>query len=258
VLGLPTVVEGLVIVVGAVVLTVLLLLPTRKLIKPWVASEHNTVVGALFAAAGVVYAVVLAFVVLVVWEQWGTADKSVVAEAASMVAVYRAAEDLPQPAQKQAQDAVRAYARDFVNTEWSVHGTVGPHTGADSLNPVWAAFRSTKPTEQAETAAYQEGLSRLHELEYNEHLVHLAREGTLPDIFWLVLVAGGVVTVAFSFLLTMESTRVHAVASGALAAMLAALLFLIFVLNFPFTGPVRVGQQPVEHAILMFTQIDRR
>src|SRR5581483_10832079 len=120
-------IEGLLFVVGSVVLTVLVLLATRPLIARWVADEHNTVVGALFAAAGVVYAVVLAFVVFVVWEQWGAADASVVAEAAALVSAYRATEDLPQPLQKQAQDALRAYDRNVMDVEWSRTTTLGAH-----------------------------------------------------------------------------------------------------------------------------------
>lgn len=255
--GLPIELAGVLIVAASVAVAILLLLATRGLIRGWVANEHNAVVGALFGATGVVYAVVLAFVVLVVWEQWGAADQAVVAEGAALVVVYRASEDLAPPAQQQAKEALRTYTRQTIDTQWTVHGTLGPHTGANTLNPVWAAFRSQTPTAPSQVAAQQEAFARLSDLEYREHMVHLAREGTLPSVFWLVMIAGAIVTVAFSYLLAMDRARVHALTSGALAGMLAGLLFLVFALNFPFTGTVHVSEQPLEHAILMFNSIDR-
>ena len=250
-------IEGVVFVAASVAITVIVLLWSRPLIARWVADEHNTVVGALFAAAGVVYAVVLAFVVFVVWAQWGAADSSIVAEAASMVSAYRATEVLPQPQQKQAQDGLRAFANNEIETEWSRTATLKPHTTADNLNPVWAAFRTFQPTDPMPVAAEQDAIGRMSDLEEKQHMVHLAGEGTLPDVFWLVLLVGAVGTVAFSYVMAMENARVHAVASGALAAMLAILLFLVYALNFPFSGAVHVSQQPIQHALLMFDEIDR-
>ena len=174
-----------------------------------------------------------------------------------MVAAYRSTEILPQPQQKQAQDALRAYAHNVIEVEWSRPATLGPHTTPDNLNPVWAAFRAYQPTDPMPVAAQQDAYGRLFDLEEKEHLVHLAREGTLPDVFWLVLVVGAIGTVAFSYVMAMENARVHAVGSGALAAMLAILLFLVFALNFPFSGAVHVSQQPIQHALLMFDEIDR-
>jgi hypothetical protein len=258
VLGLPLAVAGVVFVLGSALVTAWLAMITRRPIKRFMGDEHNSVVGLIFAAEGVVYAVVLAFVVFAVWTQWGAADASVVAEGAAAVVAYRATEDLPQPQQKQAQDALRAYVRAAMVNEWNVHGTLGPHITADDLNPVWAAFRAAKPTEPTEVAAFQNALDKLNELERTRHHLHLAREGTLPGVFWLILVAGGIVTVAFSYFLVMENALVHAVTSGLLAAVLAALLFLVVALNFPFTGTVHVSNQPLEHALLMFNQIDRR
>jgi hypothetical protein len=179
------------------------------------------------------------------------------APAPAGVAPSGATEDLPQPQQKPAQDALRRYVQSAMVTEWNVHGTIGPHTAADDLNPVWAAFRGAKPTDAADVAAVQNAFDKLYELERTRHQLHLAREGTLPSVFWLILLAGGIVTVAFSYFLVMENARVHAISSAVLAAVLAALLFLIVALNFPFTGTVHVSNQPLEHALLMFNEIDR-
>jgi hypothetical protein len=257
VLELPLGAAGAVFVVGSALLTALFAIVTRGPVRRAIGDEHNTVVGQIFAAQGVVYAVVLAFVVFAVWTQWGVADASVVAEGAAAITAYRATEDLPPPQRKPAQEALRGYVRSTIKNEWASHAGLGPHASADDLNAVWAAFRAAKPTEAVDVAAMQNALGQLSELERARHMLHLAREGTLPPIFWLILLAGGAVTVGFSYFLVMQNAWVHALTSALLAASLAALLLLIFALNFPFTGTVHVSQQPLEHALLMFDQIDR-
>jgi hypothetical protein len=51
--------------------------------------------------------------------------------------------------------------------------------------------------------------------------------------------------------------RLHALLTGALTAIIVAVLVLIFALNRPFTGLVQVSKEPMEHALLMFDEIDR-
>ena len=54
-------------------------------------TENNEVAGFKFAVVGVIYAVLLAFAVFVVWEQLTAAESDVVREAGSAVNLYRLA-----------------------------------------------------------------------------------------------------------------------------------------------------------------------
>ena len=55
---------------------------------------NNEVAGFKFATVGVLYAVLLAFAVIVVWEKFSDADKSVVQEAGAAATIYRIAEGI--------------------------------------------------------------------------------------------------------------------------------------------------------------------
>ena len=221
--------------------------------------EHNDVNGQFFAAVAVVYAVLLAFVVFAVWERFSSASQSVTNEAAALVATYREAQALPEPMRTDATDALRRYARS-IQTEWRTHGTVAPHSTPDPLNAVWNAYRAGFAAEGGAAGA-NVGVNPAQQLEHLEqarHMRHLASEDTLPDVFWWVLLGGGVTVVVASYFFCIESIRLHAGMTGMLSLMVGALLFLILSLNFPFTGQVHVGPEPLEHAIYQFDALDRQ
>jgi Protein of unknown function (DUF4239) len=51
--------------------------------------EHNEVVGAITAGVGVIYAVLLGFVVIVAWEHFDEAEQVVAQEASALTSIYR-------------------------------------------------------------------------------------------------------------------------------------------------------------------------
>jgi hypothetical protein len=102
------------------------------------------------------------------------------------------------------------------------------------------------PEGTAQEAVYSESLSRLDDLRETRDLRLLeVREG-LPAVVWAVLVSGAVFTVGFSYLLGLGSLVLHALAVGALTAVIAFTIFTIGVLDHPFGGSVRVGPEAFE------------
>jgi len=59
--------------------------------------DHNEVAGFLIAVVGVVYAVTLAFIVIVTWETFRDARDTANAEVAAMRGLYRDSQALPDP-----------------------------------------------------------------------------------------------------------------------------------------------------------------
>ncbi len=218
----------------------------------------NEVPGFFYAVIGVIYGVMLAFIVLVVWERFAATDEAVTTEAADLVAVFRDTQSFPEPLRQQAQDALRAYADAVVSREWKswiTNGVVEPHTDADPLNPVWAVYEQVRPSGDLEATELEHAKERLHVLEQQRHLRHLASEATLPPIFWPVIITGFLLTVGFSYFFQMENKALQAALTGVLAAVLAGVLLLIVSLNEPFTGPVQVDRAPFEHALDHFNAL---
>ena len=80
--------------------------------------QHNDVAGFIYAVLGVIYAVLLALVVIAVWEDFGRARETVESEANATAEIFWLAHRLPEPERRQVQELARSYAREVVHKEW--------------------------------------------------------------------------------------------------------------------------------------------
>src|SRR5918997_4360927 len=79
-----TVVYGVLIVGGACLAAVAGLVLVQRLVPASIRKENNDVAGFIYAALGVIYAVLLALVVIAVWEDFGRGRVTVEGEANSL------------------------------------------------------------------------------------------------------------------------------------------------------------------------------
>lgn len=236
---------------GACVLAVIGMAFLRRFVHRRTLEPENDAVGWLFSGVAVVNAVLLAFVVFAVYDRYSALRQTVTEEATALVVVYRDTQLLPEPERSGAQRALRAYTNFVMSSEWQSHGLVRPHLTPDALNPVWLAYRSVDPPLGSDVAG------RLHDLERQRHLRHLASENSLPGAFWPLLILGAATTVVASFFFSMKRAWVQAILTVSLAAILAGTVLLISSLNRPFTGPSPISKSPFQHALLNFDALDK-
>ncbi len=223
----------LVAVVGLVVV--------QRLVPPDRREEHNDVAGFIYAVLGVAYAVLLAFVVIAVWEEYKTAQINMESEAHELAGVYFLASQLPEPQRTRLQDLARTYARVVVEEEWPMmeHGQTSPH--ADSLlRQLRLKLLEFDPRTRGEQVLYEQGLTDLHNaIDARRSRLLEVREG-IPNLLWVVLVVGGVITVSFTYLFGLKSNVAHALMVAALTLLICTILFTIGEFNYPFSGVVEI------------------
>src|SRR5215208_2057314 len=113
-----TVVYGLLVVIGACLAAVAGLELVQRLVPAQKRQEHNDVAGFLYAVIGVVYAVLLALLVIAVWEQFQKANETVESEANAVAEIAWLAHRLPEPEHHELQENARSYAQEVVDQEW--------------------------------------------------------------------------------------------------------------------------------------------
>ena len=122
---------GVLVVIGACLAAVAGLELVQRLVPSEKRQEHNDVAGFLYAVIGVVYAVLLALLVIAVWEQYQKANETVESEANAVAEIAWVARRLPEPEHHQLQEDARAYAQEVVDEEWPRMeqglGGVGPN-----------------------------------------------------------------------------------------------------------------------------------
>ena len=113
-----TVVYGVLVVIGVCLAAVAGLELVQRPVPSEKRQQHNEVAGFLYAVVGVVYAVLLALLVIAVWEQFARASETVESEASAVGEVAWLAHRLPEAERYQLQDQARSYAQEVVNEEW--------------------------------------------------------------------------------------------------------------------------------------------
>jgi Protein of unknown function (DUF4239) len=178
-----------------VVLSVAGLTLVQRLVSPGLRQEHNDVAGFIYAVLGVAYAVLLAFVVIAVWEQYQAARDTTDREANELAEIYWLAYQLPESEGRQVQELAQSYARVVVEEEWPLmeDGQFSPQAWAlvDEIRQRIGQFESSTSNEQV---LQDQGLTRVHDLADARRLRLLETHEDIPTILWVVLLSGGVIT----------------------------------------------------------------
>src|SRR5918994_7765051 len=122
-----TVVFGVQVVIGACLAAVAGLELVQRLVPSEKRQQQNEVAGFLYAVVGVVYAVLLALLVIAVWERYQGAGETVESESNAVADIAWLASRLQEAERLQLQELARSYAQEVVDEEWSLmeQGTEG-------------------------------------------------------------------------------------------------------------------------------------
>jgi uncharacterized membrane protein YraQ (UPF0718 family) len=247
------IVPGLLIVTVSVLVAVAGLALVQRLVPSQLRQEHNDVAGFIYAVLGVIYAVLIALMVIAAWEDFAEARDTVEREASELDDVFRLAHPLPDPEGRQLQELARSYAQVVVEEEWALmaQGRTSPRAW-DLLDGMTLQLEEVEVRTKADQVLYGEALDRTNELAdaRNARLVE-AGEG-IPMVLWGVLVVGGIMVVGFTYLFGLENSLVHMLMVAALALVISSVLFTIGVLEHPFSGDVRVGPEAFELVLERF------
>jgi hypothetical protein len=226
------------IVLIAVLVSLIGLAFVRRMVPANQLAQHTDVAGYVYAVIGVIYAVILASVVIAAWEEYRDAREAVANEASAVLNLARAANGWPADDRGNVESALAAYARQVVDVEWPAmaRGDFGPVTATITVNQLWQALNGADESAAVKSASYEVALLQLDALsKARRNRLLLGQEG-LPMSMSVVLIIGAVVTVGFAYLFSVDDGRLHALMITSLAVLVALLLLLQYQLGLPFQG----------------------
>jgi hypothetical protein len=252
--GLPVYGSGALIIGGFVLLTVVIGGIVARLFPQDVRLEHNDLAGFILAVIGVVYAVLLAFVAVTVWERFEAAETRSFEEASSLGVVYRDADDFPQ--REAIRAALRSYAKLVAEDEWPAMAHGGQSPEADALvEQIDRTIRQLDVKSPRQADVHQQMLSAMDQaLRDRDTRLTMSSTG-ISGVMWMVLLLGAVVTVAFTYLFGYRHGPIRGVMAGALGLLIGLVLFLTFSLDFPFKGGITIGPDAFEDLHATFRSI---
>ena len=216
----------------------------RKLVGFERIAPNNEVAGFKFATLGVIYAVLLGFTVVVVWERFADAERASVQEAAAILALHRLSAGLPANSQTKLHAELLSYVDAAINEDWPemARGAGSPNV-TGKLDDMYAAVLAIPATTPREAAILAELFSQLNSVSEGRRERLILADGIVPNVIWLVLFAGAVVTLSFTLFFGSRNLGAQVLMTGLLAALIFMALFVAVEIDHPFTGPVSVPPQ---------------
>ena len=203
-------------------------------------STNNEVAGFKFATVGVLYAVLLAFAVIVVWENFSEAESDVSREAGAAATIYRLVGGIERDGQS-LRDYMNAYLDSAMTDDWAAMetGRSSPAT-TRALDATYAAALAYRPTEARGEVILSEILHQLNTVTEARRARLVKAPGIVPGVIWLVLFGGAILTIGFTFFFGTESLGAQALMTGALTMLIFSGLLVIVSIDRPFSGAVKV------------------
>jgi hypothetical protein len=218
-----------------------------------VRQRHNDVASAIFNRAGAIHGIILAFVVIVMWQQYDKAYEDALKEGAEARELYRDLSLYPRPAQvKGALDSITRFVHLVVEEEYPAMRVMktSPAT-EEAVNALWSDTLKINPQSPQEQILYSKIIRTLESLTKLRESRLIQMDTSLPPLIWLALITGTLITMVFSSIFGAEKLWLHALLAAMLAVIIGTTYFLIVQLDYPFMGAISV--EPSSYKSLLET-----
>jgi len=211
---------------------------------------NNEVAGNYLQTIGTIYAVLLAFVVFVVWQQHNDVRGAVDNEANELSDLHRLIQVFSEPVRTRVSRCLHAYRQAVLEDEWTSLAAGRPSERAGkALEEIWPALEGFEPQTRREEVLYGEVLARFNDLsDARTHRLHCSCL-RLPPSLWALLVINGGLVIGSMWLFGLESFCAQALMTIALAGSIAFILYLIADLDNPFWGAWQVTPEAFRGAL---------
>lgn len=227
--------------------------------------QHNEVGGFIIAVVGTLYAVVLGFLTVIVWQHFADARDLVALESAAAADAWHTSIGLPAQARTRVRRDVLDYSNIMIGREWPAMRHNGFEKQADLIvmDAIVAAGTLT-PTNLREANAQSSTLQQLGVV-HDERQRRLAGNNSgVSWLEWVVLFIGAFCVICFCWLFGLQNPRAHLLMTSAVAIIIVSMLVLLFELQYPFRSDIGirpdVWRGVVDHIRLMQSgdQMDMR
>lgn len=235
------------VAVGTAVGGVLLV---RRLVNIKKFKEHHDIAGPIFSTIGVIYAVMLAFVLVIVWQDFDRAQNNTVREANFFAQMYRDATGLPEPFRGQFLKANGEYLKAVIEYEWPKmqYGERSLEAQA-AADKVWELTSGFDPKTERDKIFFSEMLKKMNEaVEMRRQRIQDSGSGLHPSL-WFVLLFGGIITVVFTFFFGSQNLYAQVIMTTMLAVLIVLILFTILLMDFPFSGDLSIPATPFQQVL---------
>jgi hypothetical protein len=240
-------------------LSVLGLYIVRILVPLETLKKNHEVAGFTFGVLGAFYGLLLAFVIVAAWERFDRANANVQEEGVALISLYRLSKGYSAPTGSDLQHAIRAYTNRLIDVEWpdmanSKFASIDDSIGTLSL---WQIVATYKPEDSRRSLLLDKSFDQLSKLTEETSLRYVYSKENLPSVVWLVIYAGLLITIGFSYFFGLETFLSQALMCAVFSTLLGLTILAILELAHPYQGSVVVSSQPLKYALSRMDDMDK-
>ncbi len=213
------------------------------------ALPHHDVAGYLMAAVGVLYAVVLGFLVITVWSNFNAAQANADSEAAAVGDIVSFSRTLPEPTKGQLRHAMAEYAYEVRDREWPLlrYGRQDMTAredlvaGLDAIAGMQTRAGASMPEAMRESSLRDAIFRNFQDLLTARRQRLIDASGSLDRTLFQAIGLGGLMLLAFVFLFGVESAFTQLTITALFAGSLGLCFGLVVEFSRPYAGILQVS-----------------
>jgi hypothetical protein len=232
----------------AIGITVLFDVLMRKLVAPETRERASQTASVTLQVTATIYAILIAFVIVDAYGQLRDTQAQISTKAASLAIVYENSRDLPRSAGEPIRESALDYARAVVARGIPrLEETDEPDRPTDrALEKLFRQVQRYEPTSDSQRAAYENTVRALDEVVATRSQLLDSARATIPPTLIALLIVIGLVVMAVATLLDTRHRSSHLFMLSALALVIWLTIALVISLDYPFSGLIRVTDQPLQ------------
>lgn len=250
-----TLTSSLFFTVLTIALTIGGLLLFRKLVKPERLNCQHDVADPYSQFVGMLFAVLLGFMVADAMSRFNDARHTVEQEASSLGNVFRLADGLQDRDRNRIQGLCLKYAHQVVEKEWPLlaQKKIDPET-RKTYQELWKACTQLDPATARATGAQQAILPCMASLGDNRRQRADALHNGLSFVLWAILIVGGLATIIFTYFFNANNLLLQLVMVGMVSLVICLNIFLLASYDDPFSGDLMVSPAAFDSLVEPFEQ----
>jgi hypothetical protein len=198
--------------------------------------------GIIYGGIVAVYSILLAFIVVIVWEQYQNTGDRIQEESSKVFNLYRASYAFPDSTTgKKIRSTVINYVNSVVNNEFPAmeHDTTSTLT-QKSYNQVWAMVYAIRPVTDNEKVWYTSMVESTNQFGEARIIRISDIDPSLPPLMWRILLAGGLIIIVFAMLFKTNDDWTHYVKIMLFSIVIVFNLLLVYLLDHPYKGVLKI------------------
>ncbi len=245
------------VMIPCMAICTILLYIVRKSVSRETLMKNHDVAGFTFSIVGVLYSVILGFIVINVQSRYTKAEEIVYEEAAILADLYRESDVFSPSERDKIRKTLREYIHFIIQEEWGgSKGKIIHMTSQHSTGKIWNVYYDLKIEDEKDKIWYTQSIDHLDDLMNARFYRVFNSWGHLGKMIWALLIVGGLITVGFMFFFGLENVHTHLLMMALLSGYLSFMLYLVYSLDHVYQGPEGIKPVALQEVLSIFDRTD--